>query len=93
MDKTSNKIDNFDGDAEVLFAEGMYAVHVTTIYDPILEERMYVYGVYNVQTGVREAETRRLLSAISICSMLGNKPTSGKEATVLDQLEMPFSVN
>ena len=61
---------------EVLHENGNFIVAVTVVRDPILQEATYVYGIYNIETGVRESETRRLANAKTVCDYLGNPPKS-----------------
>lgn len=66
----NNKIDKYDSKSEQLYANGDYAVHRCTLRDPMLQTEILAYGVYNVVTGIREAEARRLVSALNLCDSI-----------------------
>lgn len=52
-----------------LYINPNFKVLVDTIYDPASEAFIEGYGVYNLSTGVREAETRRFAIAIALADM------------------------
>lgn len=47
----------------VWYRTGTFEVKLCTFQDPVLDTEMAGYGVFNTESGVREAETRQLHSA------------------------------
>ena len=81
-------MDRFTTDKEILYNVGSYVVAITTINDPILEEDILVYGVYNTNTCVREAEARRLANARILCKSFGE----GEASSDPQQQELDITV-
>jgi len=48
---------------ENLYENSLFNVSLVEFVDPVLGESVYGYGVFNTETGVREAETRRIYTA------------------------------
>ena len=63
----SNTIDTLTSERDTLYVAGNFVVAITTLRDPILEADIQAYGIYNTDTGVREAEARRLANAKDLC--------------------------
>jgi hypothetical protein len=45
-----------------------YYVEKVSFTDPVLNDEVWGYGVFSRETGVREAETRRLYTAKQLCN-------------------------
>jgi hypothetical protein len=50
-----------------MFETEHYEVKLAKFVDPVLNEEVDGYGVFNKETGVREAETRRFHTARMFC--------------------------
>lgn len=48
---------------EYIYETERFYVDIVKFIDPVLNEELEGYGIFNKETGVREAETRRLHSA------------------------------
>jgi len=73
-------MDRFDPDNyEVLYSIKNLVVCICSARDPLLEEEVLQYGVYNTDTGVREAETRRLDNIIILCNYMAGVYDKAKE--------------
>lgn len=49
-----------------LYENDLFGVCTVTLTDPVLNEPTLMYGVFNRQTGVREAEARRQFTAVAL---------------------------
>ena len=49
--------------SEYIYETAQFFVDIVKFIDPVLNEELEGYGIFNKATGVREAETRRLHSA------------------------------
>ena len=72
---------------EILYANGNFVVAECVAKDPVIRERIHMYGIYNVMTGIREAEVRRLNNAKIVCDYIG-EDAAGNEEHVPTQGEL-----
>jgi hypothetical protein len=66
----------------------LFGVKVTTANDPVFNETMEVYGIFNKEHGVREAEARRLVNAVALSDMMEDDLINGRHS--LQRAGVPF---